>query len=185
MSIPYYHKLKRVIEQYNIPIRDCDIFVETGLYIGETISDMHFSGYFDSMLKVYSIEIEKKFIDACLERFTFLNEEKFSLIHGDSSVELLKISENHKDNKIFFWLDAHFSGGQTGKSKEYGECPIIGELSFLENLNKKPIVVIDDIELFGVQKDFPTIDEIKEKLSNSKHEYTLQYNKNLSCLIAS
>lgn len=185
MSIPYYHKLKKIIENHNVPIDECNVFVETGLYIGETISDLYYNKYFDSMSKVYSIEIEKKFIDECLNRFPFLLEEKFSLIHGDSSIELGIISKKHKDDKIFFWLDAHYSGGPTGKSQEYGECPIMGELNFLKEIHQKPIVVIDDLDLFGAHKDYPTVDQIKEKLNSFNFNFQFQIDNKLSCLIAS
>lgn len=184
MSIPYYHKLKKIIENHNLVTKECNVFVETGLYIGETISDLYFSGYFDSMSKVYSIEIEKVFIDQCLDRFPFLLEEKFSLIHGDPSVELNIISEKHKDDKMFFWLDAHYSGDPTGKSEKYGECPILGELDFLEKINQKPIIVIDDIELFNVQKDFPSVEGVKKKLNSFKFNFDFEIDKDLSCLIA-
>jgi len=185
MSIPYYHKLIKVIKNNNIKIEECNVFVETGLYIGETISDLHFNKYFDDMSKVYSIEIEKKLVDECMQRFSFLKKEKFGIIHGDSSIELDSITKKHSDEKMFFWLDAHYSGGHTGKSEKYGECPIIGELDFLENLNVKPIILIDDTGLFGVQKDYPTIEKVKEKLNSFSFDFKIKIDEDLQTLIAS
>jgi hypothetical protein len=184
MSIPYYHKLKKVINKHNLEIKNCNVFIETGLYIGETISDLYFDKYLDDMSKVYSIEIEKHFIDECIERFPFLKDNKFNLVHGDSASELTKICHNHKDDKMFFWLDAHYSGGPTGKSGEYGECPIKGELDFLKDIKEKPIIVIDDIALFGVQKDFPKIESIIEKINSFDFDFDITIDEELSVLVA-
>jgi hypothetical protein len=184
MSIPYYHKLVKTIQKHKLNINSCEVFIETGLYIGETISDLYFQGYFENISKVYSIEIEKIFIEGCLSRFPFLKDDKFNLVHGDSSIELGNIIKKHADKKMFFWLDAHYSGGPTGKSEKYGECPIGGELNFLKDIKEKPIILIDDIALFGVQKDFPKVESVMDKINSFNFDFNITIDEELSVLIA-
>ena len=85
---------------------------------------------------------------------------------------------------MFFWLDAHYSGGPTGKSEEYGECPIKGELDFLKDIKEKPIILIDDIALFGVQKDFPKVESVIEKINSFDFDFDITIDEELSVLIA-
>jgi hypothetical protein len=179
----YYHKLINAIKNNNIDISSCDVFVETGLYIGETISDLYYNNYFENISNVYSIEIKKEFIEDCLKKFHFLGGEKFHLIHGDSSIELYNITKNHSDQKLFFWLDAHFSGQGTGLSERYGECPIIYELNSIESLNKKPIILIDDVSLFG-QNNWPLVNEVEKKIMSSKFGFEVIFDEKLEILIA-
>jgi hypothetical protein len=68
------------------------------------------------------------------------------LIYGDSREELGPIIE--REDNILFWLDAHWSGGET-----YGEsdqCPLIKELEVIFRYSKEKnfAILIDDVRLF-------------------------------------
>jgi len=53
----------------------------------------------------------------------------------------------------FFWLDAHYSGGNTSGA-EY-PCPVIDELIQIQNFEfyQKSLICIDDARLFGGPHD--------------------------------
>lgn len=88
---------------------DCNLFIETGAYIGDGI----FGALTVGFEKIISIELAKCQYDFCQNRFD--GNEKVKLILGDTRKLLPEILENNiPDNKkIFFWLDAHCSGGTT------------------------------------------------------------------------
>jgi hypothetical protein len=188
-------KLKSIIEKYNINMPSHDVFVETGLYHGKTLSALYSSGYFNNIDNVYSIEIQKHFVDKANSSFAFLKEEKFNVILGDSSVELEKIVYKHTDESVFFWLFAHYSRGDTGKSEKAGECPLLEELCFIKTLKKKPTIVVDDIRIFiefpeslkinHNQNDWPSIEQIKERINNLGFDFEIIVDEKLSCLVAS
>ena len=66
-------------------------------------------------------------------------------LNGDTRDHLKKILSNN-DN-ILFWLDSHWSGGETyGKNDE---CPLLEELKIIFNSRLKNFVIlIDDARLF-------------------------------------
>ena len=187
-------KLRKIINQDNIETSEYDVFIETGLYLGHTLKDLYENGLFDGLSSVYTIEIQKHYIDKALNSYGFLKEDKFNVVHGDSAVELEKVVGNHKDDKIIFWLDAHFSGGNTGKSQGFGECPLMGELDFIKNLTKKPVIIIDDIEAFiefpkSIEKyhnvnDWPSIKTVKEELNSFSFDFDIKVDRDMSYLIA-
>ena len=180
-------KLQRILNLHNISSKDYDIFIETGTYRGDNLADLHRANFFNNINRVYSIEINSHFIDVTKERFPYLKESKYDFILGDSSIELEKLIDKHNEDKIIFWLDAHFSGGLTGKSNIYGECPLLGELKHLEKLQKKPLVIIDDISFFYIpppqsyhkKNDWPKMDDILKIFEESKFDFkiTIENNK--------
>lgn len=89
---------------------NCSLFVETGSYIGDG-SQAAIDAGFESII---SIEISKYHHDHCKNRFG--NDDRIKLILGDTSEVLDSALTNYvgKHKRIFFWLDAHNSGGNTG-----------------------------------------------------------------------
>ena len=64
------------------------------------------------------------------------------------------------NSAALFWLDGHYSGGQTAKGEK--ECPIYEELKSILASSLEHIVLIDDARLFIGQHDYPTIEELKD-----------------------
>lgn len=164
-------------------INYCDVFVETGFYIGETFNNMLNSGYLDGCKNYYSIELSEKHFADGKNKFPIFQESngKFKLILGDSSIVISELIEKHKYEKMFFYLDAHFSGGDTAKSITYGECPVEPELLSIEKCNIKPIIIIDDIPIFLEtehancnRNEWPTLEKIKDLLSRSKFDFKVE-----------
>ena len=85
----------------------CQIFVETGTYLGETTNTAK-----DIFQQVHTIEIKKEFFENARAKFSqCLNV----LCHlGDSSILLENICKT-LNKPTCFWLDGHWSAGNTGK----------------------------------------------------------------------
>ncbi len=157
--------LQKILDLHNIKISDYDLFIETGLYDGENISSLYSKGYLKNIDMAYSIELNVDFINKAYNNFPFLKESNVKLINADSGLALNDITRNNIDKKILFWLDAHYSGGNTSKSSKYGECPIISEMNSIKNLKIKPTIIIDDLGCFLHNTPFyynnwPKIEEI-------------------------
>lgn len=122
---------------------NCSLFVETGSYIGDGIQSALNSGFEN----VISIEISKYQYDYCKNRFG--NDERIKLILGDTGEVLDSILANYvgKHQRIFFWLDAHNSGGNTG-GKGVAET-ILKEIEIIINYvqknNVSATLCMDDI----------------------------------------
>ena len=92
--------------------------METGTYYGDMIAAM--MPQFDA---IYSIELSDELYDRARRRFR--GSDKVTLIHGDSAVELAAIVRG-LDRPALFWLDGHYSGGETAKGAT--ETPVLAEL---------------------------------------------------------
>ena len=124
---------KKLLEEENIKV-----FVETGTCKGETIFSME--ELFD---KLYTVELGKKFYDDLVDNYKGL---KINFYNGRSQDKLPVILKNI-DEKVLFFLDAHYSGGDT-----YGsvyEVPLLDELKIIMDWGKECVVIIDDCRIFG------------------------------------
>lgn len=119
------------------------IFVETGSYLGSGIEDVLKTDYFD---EIHSIELSNKWYNYCKQKFSYT--PKVKLHYGDSASVLEKL--NLPNVPILFFLDAHYSGGETaGKDIDNG-CPVLRELDILcKKCFPGDIIVIDDMRLLG------------------------------------
>ncbi|MDD3159854.1 MAG: hypothetical protein PHQ98_02720, partial [Candidatus ainarchaeum sp.] len=77
-----------------------------------------------------------------------------------------------------FWLDAHYSGGNTAKGKQ--NSPILQELNLIFKSKLNHIILIDDANYFGT-KGYPTI-EVVTKLTNNK-KYNIKIEENIIQII--
>ncbi len=150
------------------------VFIETGTYLGNGIEKALAVGFEE----IYSIEISQKFHKKAVERFQKqIKQGRVNIILGDSSVCVPSILER-LNSKATFWLDAHFSGGDTGKGEKD-----VALLEELDAISKHPIkehtILIDDVRLFGTrsEQDWAGIklDQVLEKLRSINESYLISY----------
>ena len=122
-----------------------DVFVEGGTYKGGTAKSM--SGKFK---KVYTIEKSDVMYDIAKENLK--DSPNITMLKGDTREHLHNILKDN-DNLIF-WLDAHWSGGDTYGEED--ECPLIEELEIIfQYPSKNQVILIDDARLFMAPPPLP------------------------------
>ena len=109
-------------------------FVETGTHWGGTLKAMqpHFK-------ELYSIELSEHWYQHAIGMFW--NVRNVCLIQGDSGVELEKLLDRVPDQRPLFWLDAHYSGGDTALAPV---DPLVSEVQAIIRLRPNALIVIDD-----------------------------------------
>jgi len=66
----------------------------------------------------------------------------------------------HVEKPCLFWLDGHYSGGNTAKGEK--ETPIMEELrQICAHPVKNHLILIDDAREFTGQNDYPTIESLR------------------------
>jgi hypothetical protein len=151
--VPPPHLVKqRVLKTFSRRFK-VKVLVETGTYYGDMVAAMMRT--FDH---IYTIELSEKLYEQARKRFA--GEKKITLIHGDSGKELNSLLERI-DQPALFWLDGHYSGGETARGDK--DSPIYEELAHILNSpEKRHIVIIDDARCFGTDQAYPSIEEIAE-----------------------
>lgn len=133
--------LNLIINKLNTSIEDFPCFVETGTWFGDTTWTM-----VDLFKKIYTIEFSQSIYEDAKNRFKNINN--VNCLNGDSSKVLPNLLEDINEN-IIFWLDGHYSMGNTGLSDK--SCPLLEECEAIDNKFKgaKSIIMIDDTRQFG------------------------------------
>jgi hypothetical protein len=134
-----------------------NILVETGTYRGDMIFYQH-----RNFRKLYSVELDEKLYRDAKKRFK--NCSNVSIIHGDSGKVLKEITDQLNEPAIF-WLDGHYSSGETALGEQ--ETPIFDELRTIFNTKADHAILIDDARLFGSYSSYPTLEELKKFI----HQY--------------
>tara|TARA_B110000196_G_scaffold299839_1_gene292760 strand:- start:857 stop:1525 length:669 start_codon:yes stop_codon:yes gene_type:complete len=125
-------------------IMKLDVFVEGGTYKGGTAKSMG-----EKFRKIFTIEKSDIMFEIAKENLKDTNN--ITLLKGDTREHLDSIIANNEN--ILFWLDAHWSGGDTYGEKD--ECPLIEELDIIFKYNKNYVILIDDARLFLAPPPYP------------------------------
>jgi len=133
---------KQVFHEYN---SSSTIWVETGTLVGDTAK------YLSKIAKfVYTIEPSEKYYNLSVKNLK--NYENIKIYNDTSENKLNDILEIIKPNSdVCFWLDGHWSGGDTFKGET--DTPILSELETIKRyLNKfsKLNILIDDFRIFDI-----------------------------------
>ncbi|MFH1184355.1 MAG: hypothetical protein V1755_04860 [Chloroflexota bacterium] len=121
--------------------------VETGTFEGRMISAVR-----ASFRSIYSVELDIGLYLAAWARFAGV--ASVTILHGDSGKVLRELLPRVLEPCVF-WLDAHFSGGNTIRGDK--DSPIIDELNALDDHASRfdDVVLIDDAREFG-RGDYPS-----------------------------
>ena len=148
-------------------------FVETGTYHGDTLASV-----LPLFGRLVSIEIERGL--ASRARTRFRDEKKVTIIEGDSANGLRDALRAVRDEPALVWLDAHYSGGDTGRGAL--NTPILDEIgSIVECADARHVLLIDDLRYFWpvpsgfasheALAGYPTVSDLLDKLNGGAQRY--------------
>lgn len=148
---PHFIKQTRLLEQGLTNAT----WVETGTFFGDTAYKIS-----ENAQHVYTIEPSEELHYAAQKKYAHI--ENITFLHGTSESVLPSLLPTLQGD-VSFWLDGHFSGGETFLGENV--CPVEYELMSishsLHNYNKV-CVIIDDIRCFNVHNEaehsYPTLD---------------------------
>lgn len=151
LPMPHYGK-KLALEEYVTRFKP-EIFIETGTYTGHMVLSM-----LDKFQQVYSVELDQRLYQKAAEMFS--GYKHVQILQGESDKVLRKLLPEIKA-PCLFWLDAHYSMGQTAKA--VNDPPITDELSCILNhpLMDWHIILIDDARNFNGTNGYPEVEALK------------------------
>jgi hypothetical protein len=152
---------------------DYEVFIETGTLQGEMVYKLN--NYFK---KLYTIELNRNLFLSAKKRLKQFS--KIKVLFGDSG-KILPIVLNEISTPCIFWLDSHFSGGETAKSEK--DTPIIEELNEILAHKSDHIILIDDARLFGDKDfpDYPSIETVEKLIISKRPLYRIELKNDIIC----
>lgn len=141
------------------------IFIETGSHMGDGIQ-LAIEAGFETII---SIELSDKYFQIASNRFK--QNENVLVLLGDSIEVLPKILDS-LNTSATFWLDGHYSCGDTALGKYW--APLMQELELIKNNHiKTHTIIIDDMRCWKDENPvhgFCSVD-IFNKLKEINNEY--------------
>jgi hypothetical protein len=86
--------------------------------------------------KLYTVEVSEKYYSSTKSRY---HGNKINFLLGDSSIVFESLLPTISDKCVFF-LDGHWSGGDTGHSNK--DCPLEEELALIYSLFTNAAIII-------------------------------------------
>jgi hypothetical protein len=129
------------------------VLVETGTCRGDMVEAM--KKVFD---RIYSIELSQALFEESQKRFR--SQPHIRILQGDSGKVLGDVLKEISEPALF-WLDSHYSGGDTAR----GSCdtPIYDELKhILDEPGSRHVIIIDDARCFGTDPAYPRVEDLKQ-----------------------
>ncbi len=163
--IPPPHLIKQETVKEYAQKFSTQILIESGTYLGDMVFAMK-----DVFNQIYSVELDSDLYMKTKERFA--NAQNIHIIQGDSSKALPDLLSLIKQ-PCLFWLDGHYSGGITTKGAL--NTPILEEVKYIfAHAVKDHIILIDDARHFIGQKDYPTIEHLKELVAKERPSWVFE-----------
>lgn len=148
-------------------------FVETGFYMGETVTNALNSKLFE---KIYSIELSPVYFKRGVE--IYRSRPSVELIEGDSTDVFPNVLStlNLNTQRAMFWLDAHYSAGNTSRGKKIS--PIVEELlALVQHPIKNNTIFIDDMRYMTNAEGFHgvTVKELEALIKSINRDYEIDF----------
>lgn len=139
-------KLYSIVSSLSENKSEYPIFVESGTNWGDTPVCLY-----DEFEFIHTIELDQKYYERFDKIILDKNYEKIINHFGDT-IDIMPLILDQmisSDQKSIFWLDGHWSGGDTALGIE--SCPLFKECISIDKFYKpeKGIIIIDDYRLFG------------------------------------
>lgn len=150
-----------------------EILVETGTFKGDMMEAMKYD-----FRQLYSIELAAHFYERAMQRF--INERHIEILQGDSG-KVLESLVPKLDGPTLFWLDGHYSKGDTARGDD--DTPIMQELGHIfSRADLKSVILIDDARCFMGQTEqvYPAIESVREFVA--KHRPDLGFEVDTDCI---
>ena len=137
-------------------------FVETGTYHGDTVRYV-----LDDFERIFSIELSEHL--AALARRRFSAHKHVSILLGDSG-ELIHEVLRNLSGPALFWLDGHYSEGETARGIQ--DTPILRELDaiFGDLPKANHLILVDDARLFGTDPAYPSLELVQRLASDAGYQ---------------
>lgn len=160
---PPPHSVKVAIISRLARLHACRSLIETGTFKGDMVARTR-----HLFERIYTIEIDSRLHAAACVRFQ--DDPAVFLLHGDSTYILPELVDQLGEPALF-WLDGHYSGGETGKGDL--ETPIQREVEcILQPSQLAHVLLIDDARLFDGTGDYPTLSSLRERLASLRPDYS-------------
>lgn len=157
--------VKLAIMRHNVPNPRPRVFIETGTYHGDTVAAVK-----DMYSNVISIEVDEAlYKKACIR---FAADKNVHIAHGDCARELPAILATLQESAVF-WLDGHYSGGETGKGEV--EDPILISLNQIAALPaQEHVIFVDDARTFDGREGRPDISDVCNCIKKIDSRYIIR-----------
>lgn len=161
---PHIYKQKTV-KEYKEKFPNIQTLIETGTYLGAMVHAMR-----HQFQKIITIELSRELYNKAHHMFS--PHPHVKVLHGNSGTLLPNILDSIAEPCIF-WLDGHYSEGNTAKGATY--TPIKQELKHILNHRiKNHVILIDDARAFNGYHDYPTIPEVKDMFIGNRPGWTFE-----------
>jgi hypothetical protein len=148
--------------------------VETGTFEGDMVEAQR-----ENYSRIVTIEMADSLCAAAKNRFA--PYKHITVLHGDSG-RVLPDALRLLTGPATFWLDGHYSGGQTAGSDT--DPPIIHELAMIAARNEPgDIVLIDDARLFGWRRGYPRIGTIRNFAAKHWPNHGISIESDVICIL--
>ena len=157
--------VKLAVIRHNIPNLHPRVFIETGTYHGDTVAAIK-----DMYSSVISIEVDEAlYKKACIR---FAADKNVHIVHGDCARELPVILATLREPAAF-WLDGHYSGGETGKGEV--EDPVLISLNQIAaHPVREHVIFVDDARTFDGQEGRPDISDVFNYIKKIDSRYIIR-----------
>ncbi len=141
-------------------------FLETGTLHGEMVYKLY-----DHFANLITIELSENLYLAAKKRLR--NHKKIQFFNGDSGKVLPQII-TEISSPCIFWLDAHFSEGNTAKGDK--DTPVEEEINCVLSQPLNHIILIDDARCFGDKNypDYPSLEKMEKLIKSKKTDYKFE-----------
>ncbi|WYD80630.1 MAG: hypothetical protein V8K32_15115 [Candidatus Electrothrix gigas] len=139
------------LEQF-AQVSDC--FCETGTYHGNAVIKALEAG-FKNIATVEVSKVNQEKARKRIDEHPMSKAAHIDYVLGDAEqnmIRLVEFAKSHEAEHPVFWLDAHTHVFEDGTRTEGNECPLISEISAVnQGFNGSAILLIDDLRIVGAK----------------------------------
>jgi len=162
---PIPHLVKQQAIAKYAQLHGTKTLVETGTLHGDMCHAMR-----DRFDKIITIELNDQFYHEAVERFR--NTPHITPLHGDSGVVIKEVLDT-LDEPALFWLDGHYSAGNTARADL--DTPVSQELEhILAHRVRDHVILIDDARNFIGENGYPELDQLRAHLLEQRPGWSFE-----------